>query len=139
MAAMFVFLFFDVDPVKSFPLALGARKVTQQLGKLVEANVKFISSTSWISGITDQFIDTEGPHKDYGVDLVRRLLESGKSAEEIAWSQILPTAGATVANQAQVVCVPIYTKSFLKLTYAVHPNPRLLHVRARPQALARHR
>ena len=47
LALMFVFLFFDVDPVKTFPLALGAQKTTMQLGELVLANVKFTSATGW--------------------------------------------------------------------------------------------
>ena len=44
-----------------------------------------------------------GPLADYGVHMVRQLLSSGMDAEEITYSQIVPTAGAMVANQAQVV------------------------------------
>ncbi|KAL9089342.1 MAG: hypothetical protein Q9159_002558 [Coniocarpon cinnabarinum] len=103
LSLIFVFIFFDVDPVKTFPLALAARDVTQQLGKLIETNVSFVAKTGWLSGITDRVFQKEGPLKDYGVHMVRKLLESGQSAEEVAWSQIFPTATAMVANQAQVV------------------------------------
>ncbi|KAI9724613.1 MAG: hypothetical protein M1828_003636 [Chrysothrix sp. TS-e1954] len=102
MSLLFLFIFFDVDPVKTFPLALGARKTTMQLGQLILANVKFVSSTGWLSGITDKMHQNHGPLADYGVHMVRRLLDSGMDAEEITYSQILPTAGAMVANQAQV-------------------------------------
>lgn len=96
---MFIFIFFDVDPVKTFELALGCRKVTQQLGKLVEANVKFLNSTSWVSGYTDKLSAENGPLADYGVHMIRRLLESGLTPEQVTWGQILPVAGAMVANQ----------------------------------------
>lgn len=105
MAAMFVFIFFDVDPVKTFELALGCRQVTQQLGKLVEANVKFLNTTSWVSGYTDKFQTWDGPLADYGVHMIRRLLETGLTPEQVTWGQVLPVAGAMVANQAQVVSV----------------------------------
>lgn len=103
LAAMFVFIFFDVDPVKTFPLTFVARSTTQQLGKLVDANVRFVNATGWVSGITDKFQQHFGSLADYGVHMVRRLLESGMSIKEVTWSQIVPTAGAMVANQAQVV------------------------------------
>ncbi|KAF2716107.1 putative fatty acid oxygenase [Polychaeton citri CBS 116435] len=102
MAAQFVFLFFDVDPVKSFPLALGTYKVTQQLAALVLANVNFVSKTGWLAGITDRFHQETTPLKDYGVHMVRKLLESGLDAEEVVHAHILGTAGAMVANQSQV-------------------------------------
>ena len=104
MAIIFVCIFFDLDPTKSFPLRLGARSVTKQLGKLVEANVKSINHTGWMAGITDSMRTVDhSPLKEFGVHMVRKLAESGLSAEEITWSQILPTAGAMVANQAEVV------------------------------------
>ena len=67
LALIFVFIFFDVDPVKTFPLALGAREVAQQLGELIETNVKFVSKTGWLSGITDKLHQQQGPLSDYGV------------------------------------------------------------------------
>ena len=43
------------------------------------------------------------PLAEYGVDLVKKLHDGGLDVSEITWLQILPTAGAMVANQAQVV------------------------------------
>ena len=103
MAIIFINIFLDFDPAKSFPLRQAGRAVTQQLGKLVEANVKAVKMTGWISGIVDGMAQHHSPLTDYGVHMVRRLLDSDLSASEATWSQILPTAGAMVANQAQVV------------------------------------
>lgn len=103
LAVIFTCIFIDLDPAKSFPLRLAAKAVTQQLGKLVEANVKMVNATGWIAGVVDGMHQQHSPLTDYGVHMVRRLLESGMGVSEITWSQIMPTVGAMVANQAQVV------------------------------------
>ena len=103
LAVIFTCIFFDLDPAKSFPLRMAAKAVTQQLGELVEANVKTVKATGFIAGIVDGMHQHHTPLTDYGVHMVRRLLESGMNTNEITWSQIVPTAGAMVANQAQVV------------------------------------
>lgn len=103
LAVIFTCLFSDLDPAKSFPLHVAAKAVTQQLGRLVEANVKTVNATGLIAGIVDGMHQHNSPLTDFGVHMVRRLLVSGLGASEITWSQILPTAGAMVANQAQAV------------------------------------
>ena len=103
LAVIYTCIFFDHDPTKSFPLRLAAKAVTQQLGNFVEANVKMVNATGWIAGIVDSVHQDHSPLTDYGVHMVRRLLESGMGVSEITWSQIMPTVGAMVANQAQVV------------------------------------
>ncbi|KAI9777325.1 MAG: hypothetical protein M1839_008933 [Geoglossum umbratile] len=102
LAVIFVCIFFDLDPAKSFPLHQAAIAVSQQLGKLIEVNVKAVHATGVIAGVIDNFHQEHSPLKDYGVHMVRRLLASGLNVEQTTWSQILPTAGAMVANQAQV-------------------------------------
>ena len=103
MAIIFIEIFLDIDPAKTFPLRVASKAVTHQLGKLIEANVKTVNMTGWIAGIVDGMSQHHTPLTDYGVHMVRRLLESGLGPSEVTWSQILPTAGAMVANQAQVV------------------------------------
>lgn len=103
LAIIFTCVSCDLDPAKSFPLRLAAKAVTQQLGKLVEANVKMVNATGWVAGIVDGMHQHHSPLTNYGVHMVRRLLESGMGVSEITWSQIVPTAGVMVANQAQVV------------------------------------
>ena len=119
LAVISTCIFFDQDPAKSFPLRLAAKAVTQQLGKLVEANVKMVNATGWIAGIVDGMHQQHSPLTDYGVHMIRRLLESGLGASEITWSQIMPTAGSMVASQAQVV------RSLLSLVFLVAVTNRV--------------
>ncbi|KAL8708190.1 MAG: hypothetical protein Q9220_006860 [cf. Caloplaca sp. 1 TL-2023] len=102
ICVIFTGIFFDMDPAKSFPLRHAARAVSQQLGKLIEANVHSVSMTGMVAGIVDKFRENQNPLSDYGVHMIRRLLDSGLGVSEITWSQILPTAVAMVPNQAQV-------------------------------------
>jgi linoleate 10R-lipoxygenase len=103
LAAIFVRIFFDLDPAKSFPLWQVSRAVSQQLGKLIEANVHMVKATGMVAGVVDQHFQNKNPLKDYGVHMVRALLKTGKTVPEVTWGHIFPTAGAMVANQAQVV------------------------------------
>lgn len=86
---------------------MAARKISKVLGKLIEANVKTVNATGWVASIADSMHQNKSHLKDYGVHMVRRLLETGMSPEEVAWSQVFPTAAAMVPNQAQVVCHPV--------------------------------
>ena len=103
VAVIFICIFFDLDVAKSFPLHMAARAIAKSLGKLVEANVKAVNMPGLIAGLGGMSLN-HSYLTDYGVHMVRRLLESGMGAEEVAWSQILPTACAMIPNQAQVVC-----------------------------------
>jgi hypothetical protein len=44
----------------------------------------------------------DDPLSSYGINMAKGLKKAGLSAHDITWSQILPTAGAMVPNQAQV-------------------------------------
>lgn len=109
MAVVFTCIFYDVDPAKSFPLRQTARKVTQQLGQLVMANVEAISKTGRFANIVD-FFHRHDVLSDYGIHMIQRLLKSGLPPKEIVWTHVLPTAGGMVANQAQLIsqCLDYY-------------------------------
>ena len=124
LAAIFVCIFFDLEPAKTFDLRHATRAVAQQLGKLVEANVHSVQMTGMVAGIVDRFRQNQNPLSDYGVHMVRRLIESGLGVNEITWSQILPTAGAMVANQAQVVCLELVCTSYFKDSCRSHKLPQ---------------
>ncbi|KAL2355045.1 linoleate diol synthase [Cryomyces antarcticus] len=81
---------------------MAAKAITQKLGALVETNVKMVNLTSMVAGVVDGMMSNHQYLTDYGVHMVRRLLESGMGAEEVAWSQVLPTATPMVPNQSQV-------------------------------------
>ena len=102
LTLMFIRVFFDLDPAKSFRLTQLARENSVKLGKLVEASVKFIATCPNPLGIVDRIYGDHTLLKDYGVHMIRKLLEGGMSTHEVAWSQIVPTAASMVANQGQV-------------------------------------
>jgi linoleate 10R-lipoxygenase len=83
MALMFTAVFFDFDPLKSFPLRHAARAFGKQLGKLIEVNVKATKATGILSGVVDSFRESHDALKTYGVHMIRKLLESGLNPEEI--------------------------------------------------------
>ena len=103
LAAFFIAIFFDLDTTKSFALQQAAHAAANKLGAIVEASVKFANKTGFISGLADKMTEQQGPLKEYGIHMVRQLLAAGLTPYEVTWSQMLPTAGAMVANQAQVV------------------------------------
>ncbi|KAK2779959.1 hypothetical protein FQN53_001190 [Emmonsiellopsis sp. PD_33] len=109
MALVFTCIFFDADPAKSFPLRQEARKFTQGLGDIVMLNVKLISQTGILASIAEK-LHKQDALTDYGVHMIRRLLDSHHSPEEIVWTHVLPTAGGMVANQAQLFsqCLDYY-------------------------------
>src|SRR5205085_11922649 len=67
LAVIFIVIFFDIDPAKSFPLRQAGYAVSQQLGKLVEANVKAVHNTGFIAGVVDPIFQNHNALKDYGV------------------------------------------------------------------------
>lgn len=62
---------------------MAAKAFGQKLGKLIEANVKATKATGFISGIVDGFRENDNALREYGVHMVRKLLESGLDAEEV--------------------------------------------------------
>ena len=117
MALVFTCIFYDADPAKSFPLQQAARKLTQQLGEIMETLV--IPELSYgLHNLCGHII--ERPHKQqsvlslYGTHMIHQLhksgLKSGLGAKDLIWSQILPTAGGMVANQGQLFaqCLDFY-------------------------------
>ncbi len=102
MSVIFTAIFFDFEPTKSFPLRLVARKLATMLGKLIEINVKSVTTTSFASNFLDSFRENENALAEYGIHMIRRLSQSGMSTYDVGLSQIMPTAVAMVPNQSQV-------------------------------------
>ncbi|KAI1432687.1 linoleate diol synthase [Xylaria sp. CBS 124048] len=97
LALIYVCIFFDVDPVKSFPQRYAARTLTGQLGHFLEAHVKSVNSFSLFSSKPKA-----GDLAAYGADLIKGLSKEGMSNRDIAWSELLPAAGAVMPNIAHV-------------------------------------
>ncbi|KAJ5160844.1 Psi-producing oxygenase A [Penicillium canariense] len=109
MALVFTCIFYDVDVTKSFQLEQASRKVAQQLGELVMANVELIEKAGFIANIVNR-LHRHDALSDYGVHMIQRLLDSGLPPKEIVWTHILPSASSMVANQAQlfIQCLDFY-------------------------------
>ncbi|MCJ1472027.1 hypothetical protein MMC13_000672 [Lambiella insularis] len=124
MALVFTCIFFDADPSKSFPLREGSRKVTQQLGNIMQMMIEPMSlpGSGFFRGILDVFHKAT-PLSSYGFHMIAQLLKSGMGVKDIVWSQILPTAGGMVANQAQLFaqCLDYY------LSEAGKPHLQKIH------------
>lgn len=109
MALVFTCIFYDVDVTKAFQLEQASRKVAQQLGELVMANVELVHKSGFFADIVDR-IHRHDTLTDYGVHMIERLLDSGLPVKEIVWTHILPSASSMVANQAQlfIQCLDFY-------------------------------
>ncbi|KAL7269861.1 hypothetical protein RUND412_007453 [Rhizina undulata] len=105
LCLMFVLIFFDIDSSKSFALHQAAYQFTRQFGSVIELQVKSIKNWDWLQGIFDP-TNIRGRNKtplvDYGYHMIKRLLDGGKSPEDVTWSYIVPTAGASAPNQGQI-------------------------------------
>lgn len=104
LSVIFMCIFSEIDPVKSFPMRQAVKAVATQLGKLIEANVK--ATTGFGIGGLFSWSGKNDPVASYGTNLIKGLSKSGMSNNDITWSQVLPTAGASVPNIAEVVRGP---------------------------------
>ncbi|KAI0388734.1 linoleate diol synthase [Xylariaceae sp. FL0594] len=93
LALVFACVFYDTDPVKSFPLRLAAQKMTRQLGQFLEAHVKSVAGFSLFAARPKK-----GDLAAYGHELIRGLSKAGVSHHDIVWNELLPAAGALVHN-----------------------------------------
>ncbi len=110
MALVFTCIFYDADPAKSFPLRQAARKLTQQLGEIMETLVIPELAHGVFGGIIDRSHKQQSLLSLYGTHMLHKLSESGLGAKDLIWSQVLPTAGGMVANQGQLFaqCLDFY-------------------------------
>lgn len=99
MAVVFICIFFDADPAKSFPLRKAARFATEKLGQAVQAMVEPVQKHGFIAGLIER-LHQHSPLSQYGMHMVEKLLESGLGVKDVVWSQILPTAGGMVRHPA---------------------------------------
>jgi linoleate 8R-lipoxygenase/9,12-octadecadienoate 8-hydroperoxide 8R-isomerase len=101
LSILFIAIFYDIDPTKSFLLRNAAKMLTQQLGDLVLLNVEAVSKTGVIADFIAK-LHQKTELSDYGVHMIQRLLESGQSIKDVVWTRLMPTAASMVANQAQL-------------------------------------
>lgn len=102
LASVFVTIFFDLDPVESFPLRQKAHQATQMLGKLVEANVQEVKAGGLFNKLFAAIFPEDTPLKDYGVHMIKRLLANGMPVHDLVWGHMMGTAGGMSANLGQL-------------------------------------
>lgn len=110
LLVVFMAIFFDVDPVKSFPLLQAARTVAQQLGEVILGIVHSMDASAGLIGSIIEKFHQHTPLAKYGAHMIEQLLKFGVSVEDLVWTQLLPSSGAMVANQAQLFaqCLDYY-------------------------------
>jgi len=103
------FVFSDSDPTKSWEHRREAKKSIDKLGEVMVEEIKKFKTPI---GIWDKLTGGAGVRppppslKDYGSNLVKRLLSGGRSAEDVAW-MLLWSGCAFVANSACAVGIPL--------------------------------
>ncbi|WPH04110.1 putative hem peroxidase superfamily, hem peroxidase, animal-type, cytochrome P450 superfamily [Acrodontium crateriforme] len=113
MAAVFICVFFDMDPPKSFPLRLKAYEATQQLGDLVEWITTAVKATNKLPVKLDKLVDYAAKNsspaashspkvKGYGLHMISQLVKEQPDVKNLVWGQIMGTVGGMVANQGQL-------------------------------------
>jgi hypothetical protein len=109
MSAIFICIFFDVDPAKSFPLRQQAHDVVQQLGKIVKLQADAIQKGGSIAEKVLAYIrpTSASPLKDYGVHMISHLLKKDNNVDSLVWGNIMETAGSMVATQGQLLAQSI--------------------------------
>ncbi|KAI1104345.1 linoleate diol synthase [Jackrogersella minutella] len=100
LAVIYISIFSEIDPAKSFPLRQAAKAITEQLGKLIETNVKLETGFS-IGGLFTSRANKNDPVASHGINWIKELSKNGNNYD-IAWGQILPAAAASVPSVAEV-------------------------------------
>ncbi|RMZ89577.1 hypothetical protein DV736_g3200, partial [Chaetothyriales sp. CBS 134916] len=101
MSVLFAYVFLDLDTARSFKLRSGAKTSADGIAKLVRIVVEAVKADSYLH-LSDLFrMGRSGKVLgDYGTRLIRRLLDSGGSVDDVVWT-IIPTCAAAIATQAQ--------------------------------------
>ncbi|EME48559.1 hypothetical protein DOTSEDRAFT_67567 [Dothistroma septosporum NZE10] len=103
MAAVFICVFFDLDPPKSFLLRQKAREACQQLGKIMKLQVQSIATGGrLVEWLIDTIKPNDGPLRAYGVHMISELCKADLDIDNLVWGNIMGTAGGMVANQGQL-------------------------------------
>lgn len=103
MAAVFIAIFFDVDPPKSFPLRQQAKDAVGKVGEFVELLVGAIAKGGSLAEVLAKKLNPVVPELgEYGVHMIKKLTELDTNVTDLVWGNIMGTAGGMVANQGQL-------------------------------------
>lgn len=110
LSILFMAIFYDIDPSKSFLLRNAAKELTAQLGAMCMLYVEAVSKGGMIADIVAKLHSNKSELTEYGIHMIHRLLEGGLNIEEVVWTNLVPTAASMVANQTQLFaqCLDYY-------------------------------
>jgi hypothetical protein len=102
MSLCFAWTFLDIDETKDFALHLHTSEAGKALMDLVTASVKAIEGnpSSWLLKMLPAFRDADDMAKVFGAQLIKKLLNQGKTAEQVA-QEIIPSMTGMIAPTAQ--------------------------------------
>lgn len=100
LATLFAYVFLDGDTTRSFKLRTNAKKATGKLRKLVRTVVQAVALGEHLH--LNNLFGSGKLLSDYGINMIKRLLSTGKKVDEVV-AEILPTAAGAVATQAQAM------------------------------------
>lgn len=98
LAHLFEYVFLDVDAAKSYKHRVVSFRDTQRLADVMR---KVVERAKRSPGMIQMLMDFWNPTKETSTaGLVNRLVEGGKSVEDVVW-ELIPTQAAAAATQAQ--------------------------------------
>ncbi|ROV91089.1 hypothetical protein VPNG_09932 [Cytospora leucostoma] len=98
LTLIYITIFLDIDPVRTFPTRQAAKTVSEQLSKLIETNVGTVNGWG-LRGLFSSGEQRNDPVQSLGITLVKGWSKDGLSASDIASGQILPAIVSLVPNQ----------------------------------------
>ena len=103
LAVLFAYVFLDRDPMQSFQLKANAKEVARKLSQAIRLSVQSVKIGKHLR-FNHLLNESTGQQllSGYGRKMIERLLDHGKSVDDIV-AEILPTITGAVALQAQAM------------------------------------
>jgi len=101
-ASLFQYVFIDVDTAKSYKHRVQGSRDAAMLGNIMR---KVVESAKHHPGLIKMLMGLLGQSKEvpdipgFGKDMVHRLLDGGKSVEDVVW-ELISTQSAVASTQA---------------------------------------
>ncbi|KAK8078122.1 hypothetical protein PG996_004292 [Apiospora saccharicola] len=104
LTLMFVVVFFAAaDPAKQMALYAAAKPISESMGRIMEAEVSAAGKSKLLGDLITKVTGQEVDMKDYGVHVLRKLLErSGGNAREAVYAHVLTAAAPMVTLNSTI-------------------------------------
>ncbi|KAK7949013.1 fatty acid oxygenase [Apiospora aurea] len=104
LTLMFTVVFFAAaDPAKQMALYAAAKPISEAMGQIMEAEVAAAGKSKLLGDLITKVTGQESEMKDYGVHILRKLLEkSGGNAREAVYAHVLTAAAPMVTLNSTI-------------------------------------